>query len=334
MSRAPSSVARLNLEPLVAAVADHHDVEIRATNLTSIRMSVRLVQTALRTLVSIRQLRRADVAVSMSTSDGLVLAVAQRVGIAKDIPHVWVDVGAAQFLDTHRMLTRAARWAFGSASRVVVFSEPTLRYWRDVMRLGERAVLVRLGVDASGFTPQDPSRPAVISVGQVGRDYETFMEAVRLANVQGVVVHGSRAPMARATDQPPPPSTNVTILVDVPREQTIDLISSCAVVALPLRDVGFNSGQTVLLEAMALAKAIVATRTTGVEGYLEHGVNALLVAPRDAGGMADAFRTLLADDALRQRLGHRARVEAETRLSLARMQAEFCGLVERVAASE
>jgi len=58
----------------------------------------------------------------------------------------------------------------------------------------------------------------------------------------------------------------------------------------------------VFLEAAASGLPIVATRIPGVEGMLEHGVNALLVPPRDPAALAEAILKLAGSRELRSRL--------------------------------
>ena len=62
----------------------------------------------------------------------------------------------------------------------------------------------------------------------------------------------------------------------------------------------------VLLEAMAVGRAIVASRLAGIDETLEDGVSGLLVAPGDAAGLAAALDTALADPNLRTGLAEAA----------------------------
>ena len=66
-----------------------------------------------------------------------------------------------------------------------------------------------------------------------------------------------------------------------------------------------------LLEAMACSMACVATRVSGSEDIIQHGVNGLLVEPGDYQGMAQALLTLLLDRALAQEYGKAARETVE-----------------------
>ena len=59
----------------------------------------------------------------------------------------------------------------------------------------------------------------------------------------------------------------------------------------------------VLLEAQSQKLACVSTRISGIPELIEHGVTGLLVEPRAVAPLADALTRLIADPALRRRLG-------------------------------
>jgi glycosyltransferase involved in cell wall biosynthesis len=62
-----------------------------------------------------------------------------------------------------------------------------------------------------------------------------------------------------------------------------------------------------VMESMAAAKPIVATRVGGIPALVDDGEHALLVPPRDARALAEAAGRLLSDRNLRERLGRNAR---------------------------
>ncbi|WP_229507947.1 glycosyltransferase family 4 protein [Massilia sp. Dwa41.01b] len=70
-----------------------------------------------------------------------------------------------------------------------------------------------------------------------------------------------------------------------------------------------------LLEAMAAGKAAVATAVGAVPEAVRDGENGLLVPPHDAPALAAALERLLADSALRGRLGTQARATVERHYS-------------------
>jgi glycosyltransferase involved in cell wall biosynthesis len=74
---------------------------------------------------------------------------------------------------------------------------------------------------------------------------------------------------------------------------------------------------TVVLEAMACGLPVVVTDCGGVCEGVRDGIHGLVVAPRDARGMALALRRLAGDPDLRERMGRagRALVEADFQLT-------------------
>jgi glycosyltransferase involved in cell wall biosynthesis len=71
-----------------------------------------------------------------------------------------------------------------------------------------------------------------------------------------------------------------------------------------------------VMEYMAAGKPIVATRVGGIPEIVDDGVEALLVARRDPGALADAIERLLIDPALATSLGEAAKARQRRELSL------------------
>jgi len=76
---------------------------------------------------------------------------------------------------------------------------------------------------------------------------------------------------------------------------------------------------TSLLDAMAFARPIVATAAGGIPDAVEDGVTGRLVPVRDAGALAQALLTLLADPARRQEMGAGGRRRFLARFTAERM---------------
>jgi glycosyltransferase involved in cell wall biosynthesis len=85
-----------------------------------------------------------------------------------------------------------------------------------------------------------------------------------------------------------------------------------------------------VLEAMACGLPCVATRVSGSEDIVEHGVNGLLVEPEDYRAMAQALLTLLADPLLIQKYGRAARETIEKHYSLERVVDRYVELYQRI----
>lgn len=79
----------------------------------------------------------------------------------------------------------------------------------------------------------------------------------------------------------------------------------------------------VVLEAMLLRTAVLASDVGGIPSSVTHGESGLLVPPDDPGALAGAFRTLVTDGALRQRLAARGEAVYWSRFSRVEYRARF-----------
>jgi glycosyltransferase involved in cell wall biosynthesis len=89
----------------------------------------------------------------------------------------------------------------------------------------------------------------------------------------------------------------------------------------------------VLLEAMAMGTAVVATRIAGIPQVIQSGVNGLLVEPGDCGPLQTALRDLLRSPSLRQQLQGRARQTVEQRYSFAMRMERVRNVYDRIISS-
>jgi len=74
---------------------------------------------------------------------------------------------------------------------------------------------------------------------------------------------------------------------------------------------GWESFGMVLMEAMATGKPIVASDIPGYAGLISHGVEGLLVKPRDEKALASALMSLLRDKSMREKMGEKGKLKAK-----------------------
>lgn len=89
----------------------------------------------------------------------------------------------------------------------------------------------------------------------------------------------------------------------------------------------------VLLEAMAMAKSVVATEVGGIPELISSGHDGILVQPQNADILAEAINRLIKNPADSERLGKNARTKIQTNFSLTKMvdkyEELYCSLVPK-----
>lgn len=114
-----------------------------------------------------------------------------------------------------------------------------------------------------------------------------------------------------------------------PRTRVLEIVSAADAVVLPgiVTTTGRRDGIPVaLMEAMALARAVVASRVSGVPELVEHERTGLLVDPDDVEALTDALARLAGDSALRARLGAAGRRRIESDFEVDRSAARLSEL--------
>ncbi len=165
--------------------------------------------------------------------------------------------------------------------------------------------------------PAAPDAPPrlISSAGLEWRDYPTLIEAVQGLDVE--VRLGAASPWSKhrneTADRTLPP--NVTAR-RYEYAELRRLYADSSLVVVPLYENDFQAGITTILEAMAMGKAVITTRTTGQVDTIRDGVNGLYVPPGDAGALRRALTRLLDNPEETARLGAAARRDLETALTL------------------
>ena len=187
-----------------------------------------------------------------------------------------------------------------------------------------------------------PSGRRICAVGWEARDYPTLLRAVRGLDADVHVAVGtvvfSRSEQAGedgAADSAPPPleALRGTAGYDSYREamssvtaedvgavvwhrqldhvRLRELYESSLLVVVPLLDVPFDAGATVLQEAAAMGRPVVVTRTRGQVDLVVEGETGHYVEPGNVDGLRAALARLLDDPEECRRMGAAARRRAE-----------------------
>lgn len=196
-----------------------------------------------------------------------------------------------------------ARICLGTVHRLVVSASNEATYYRERFNWpASKTEFIPFHTDARLLTlPRKPTRDFIVAAGRSYRDYATLAAAVAGTGIRTIVVCGSRG---TGVETLPP---EMEVVANIPLDQLLELMAEALVVVLPLEDRRISIGQSVLLQAMALGKALIATRTAGTTDYLRDGEDGLFVAPQDAMALRAAILRVSQDPALATRLGVQAR---------------------------
>jgi glycosyltransferase involved in cell wall biosynthesis len=186
----------------------------------------------------------------------------------------------------------------------------------------ERVVFTPFMVDAQFFSPQalppsisHASTPTICAVGLERRDYPTLIEAVRGLDVQLVIAAAS--PWSKradtTTDQDIPPNVTVRRFSQYELRQ---VYADSRFLVMPLYEVDFQAGVTAILEAMAMGRATICSRTPGQSDVVVEGETGLYVPPGDAAALREAIQWLLDNPQEAERMGQAGRRLVEERMEL------------------
>jgi glycosyltransferase involved in cell wall biosynthesis len=265
-------------------------------------------------LASLRAINASEVVFSTVDTVGIPLILLKRFGLVRP-PVVYTAIGLPERLVQlrGRRVTNLYRDALRRTRAIVSYAESEAAWLRDWLGEGAPAVVfVPFGVDVDAFRP-DPGAVVDTDVLSIGadprRDFRLLTEiAGRRPEWSFRIVAGGDH--ARALGTLP---ANVTLETHIPLGQVRDRLAHARVVALPVRDNSYSGATTVLLQAMAMAKPVVVSRTAAIAGGygLEDGVNCRLVEPGAPDALERALADLVSDAGAARSLGTRARETME-----------------------
>ncbi len=268
---------------------------------------------------SLREASRADVVLSTVDTVGIPLMLAKRSGALRR-PLVYVAIGLPERLVRLRSARMRGLYAaaLASASAVVTYSEheaAELERFLGEHGRSTRVEFVPFGVDTEAFVSAE--RAPEVDVVSVGADpHRDFGLLLRVAGDMSDTAFELVTTADRARELGSPPG-NVRIETALPFDAMRARLERARVVALPVLENSYSGATTVLLQAMALAKPVVVTRTAAIaSGYgLVDGANVRLVPPGDADVFRRALLELLGDEDAARVLGAAARETAQAELS-------------------
>jgi glycosyltransferase involved in cell wall biosynthesis len=194
----------------------------------------------------------------------------------------------------------------------------------------ERVYLIRHYVDQVFYSPRSAEDDMICAVGAEMRDYATFVEATRETGVRCHIasdhvrvpgrwrlLNDRRVPVSNLI------STTDTLITQgrLPLPELRDLYARSRFVVVPLLPSDTDNGVTVILEAMAMGKPVICSRTRGQVDVIQEGVTGLYVPVGDATALRRAILSLWSEPARAREMGRSARAWVEKHHTLEKFTA-------------
>lgn len=251
-----------------------------------------------------RQIHRYNVL--LSTSEKIAIPLSAILSIQRQmIPHVVI----AHRLSSPFKAALFRTWPLQrSFSRIICLSRPQVEY--AVIQLGispSRVDFVFDKVDQEFFQPLNTdSDPFILSVGQEQRDYETLIRAISGTGLKLIILASSpwSANRRKIKDER---LSDVTVMNHLGYQELREMYARARLVAIPLFDVPYAAGVNTLLEAMAMGKPLIVTRSSGIQDYVVPGETGIQVEACSWQAMQEAILDLWSRPDERSRLGLNAR---------------------------
>jgi glycosyltransferase involved in cell wall biosynthesis len=164
--------------------------------------------------------------------------------------------------------------------------------------------------------PEVPAKNQICSAGMASRDYATLVMAAQELDLDVKI----------AADSPWfPQKLNIAAEKVPPRMEVRSyknyqalrqLYAESLFVVVPLVDVPYSAGYTVILEAMAMGKAVIVSRIKQRDDFIIDGWNGLYVTPGNVAELRERICFLLERPEEASRLGANARKTVEERFTL------------------
>ena len=237
--------------------------------------------------------RRYDALISWSERLGLPLALLLKL-TASRMPNVllasWISKPKKAILLKH---------VHSHIDRLVLMSSVQRDFAVDTLRIpSSKVVLLKWPVDQKFWRPMSaPSgqTDTISAVGSEMRDFHTLVQAMRGLAIPCHIAAGSH----RAVEQSTIGATNGTESlpdnVTVGKKTFTDLrmlYARSRFIVVPLLPSDTDNGTTSILEAMAMGKAVVCSKTRGQIDVVREGENGIYVPPCDPKALRDAIQYL------------------------------------------
>ncbi len=269
-------------------------------------------------IVLSRIIRKTDIIFATAQRCGYPLAVLKYLGIIK-IPVVLTSIGLSEYLISiqgKKQTLKFFRKIFYSVDKIICYSMKEKKELIKHLSLSSHKVeFIPFGVDTEYFSPVDNIKPEnfILSIGADSqRDFKTLFQAIKDLPIKLTVITFPKN--LRGLNIP----ENIKVFYKISFYKIKWFYAKSQFVIIPVQDNSYSGGTTSLLQSMAMAKAVIVSKTGAIrQGYsLRDKFNCLLVRPGDIAELRKAILYLIDNPDECIRIGKNARKTVENKYNL------------------
>ena len=255
-------------------------------------------------LLGFQQRARYDALFTTGEDIGLPLAALLKTSSARCshtmIAHTLYPAKKRVFFSVGRVANRI--------DRILVYATVEERLAIDELRVPAQHVeRIYYHADQQFFRPNEgPTEPDLVcAAGQLLRDYDCLIEAVRDLPVRVQIAAGS--PWIDSKLEPTSALPKNISWGKLDRYELRSLYGRSAIAVVPIKQNKYQTGIATILEMMAMGKCVIASKTDGQTDTIVDGVTGVYVPPGDPAALRGAISGLLADPERVRAIGRAAR---------------------------
>ena len=255
-------------------------------------------------LAGFQQRARYDAIFTTGEDIGLPLAALLKTSSARCshtmIAHTLYPAKKRAFFNVGRVANRL--------DRILVYATSEERLAVDELHVPAQHVeRIYYHADQKFFRPHEGATEPdlVCAAGQLLRDYDCLIEAVRDLPVRVQIAAGS--PWIDSKLEPTKALPKNVSWGKLDRNELRSLYGRSAIAVVPIKQNKYQTGIATILEMMAMGKCVVATKTEGQTDTIVDGVTGVYVAPGDSNALRAAISGLLANPERVRQIGRAAR---------------------------
>lgn len=307
-----------NQDDFLKYFRENFNAKIDIIELPSKSIFIRLLYCKFQTLRNLTSINSYDLVLSTSTLNGLTLAFLQKIlnGLIKP-KHIMIDIALLRmFNKSNKYHQKIAHFLFSSLDKILCYSNIQRNALIQLLGFQDKIEFIPFGIDTNKFQLSNKSQgDYILCVGRAGRDYKTLLKAIENIDVKLIIVTGED-PLASNKELKRNSYNIIKVLNEVSYSEYLELMANSLFIILTLEDTIYPTGQTVLLESMAMGKAVIATRTSGTVDYIEDNVTGIFVEPCHAEDLRQKISFLYENPKYTQKIGINAKNLVEKEFSL------------------